>query len=87
MQRAEHQVTRFSGGDGRTDRLEVAHFADEDDVRVLTQGAANGLGEARDVVTDFTLGHERLGGLVIEFDRVFNGDDVHRTLVVDDVEH
>ena len=37
VQRAEHDVARFGRGDGRFDRLQVAHFADQDHVRVLPQ--------------------------------------------------
>ena len=40
VQRAEHDVARFGRGDGRFDRFQVAHFADEDHVRVLPQRAA-----------------------------------------------
>ena len=46
VQRAEHDVARFGRGDGRLDRLQVAHFADEDHVGVLPQGAANRFGES-----------------------------------------
>ena len=46
VQRAEHQVAGFGRGDGRLDRLQVAHFADQNHVRVLAQGAAEGLGES-----------------------------------------
>ena len=45
VQRAEHDVARFGRGDGRFDRFQVAHFADQDHVRVLPQGAANRFGE------------------------------------------
>ncbi len=37
VQRAEHDVARFGRGDGGFDRFQVAHFADEDHVGVLTQ--------------------------------------------------
>ena len=80
-------MARFGCGDGRGDRFEVAHFAHEDDVRVLAERAADGLGEARDIVPDFTLGDERLRGVVVEFDRVFDRDDVDSALVVDHIEH
>ena len=83
----EDEVAGFCGCHGGTDGLDIAHFADEDHIGVLTEGAADGLGEARHVVADLTLGYERLGRLVVEFDRIFNRDDVHAALVVDDVEH
>ena len=87
VERTEHQVARFGGGDGRADRLEVAHFAHEDHVGVLAEGAADGLGEARHVRADFALGDERLARGVVEFDRVLDRDDVHAALAVDDVDH
>ena len=38
VQRAEDDVAGFGRRDGRLDRLQVAHFADQDHVGVLTQG-------------------------------------------------
>ena len=55
VQRGEDQVAGFRGGDGGLDGLQVAHFADEDDVRVLAQGAAQALGKARHIDADFAL--------------------------------
>src|SRR6187397_1401021 len=40
VQRGERQVSGFSDTQRGLDRFEVAHFADEDDVRVLAQGSA-----------------------------------------------
>ena len=40
VQRREHEVAGLGGDERRLDRLEVAHFADEDDVGILTQRAA-----------------------------------------------
>ena len=37
VQRAEHEVAGLGRGQRRADRLEVAHFADEDHVGVLAQ--------------------------------------------------
>jgi predicted alpha/beta-hydrolase family hydrolase len=53
-------VTGLGRPHGRLDRLEVTHLADEDHVGVLTQGPAEGLGEARDVVADLALVDDRL---------------------------
>jgi hypothetical protein len=41
---AEHQVAGLRGGQRQADGLEVTHLADQDDVRVLAQGRAQGLG-------------------------------------------
>ena len=44
---AEDEVAGLGGGQRGRDRLEVAHLADEDHVRVLAQRGAQGLGERR----------------------------------------
>ena len=46
VQRAERQVARLGDLQRRFDRLEVAHLADEHDVRVLAQRGAQRVGEA-----------------------------------------
>jgi hypothetical protein len=38
VQGREHQVTGFGGADRESGRLKVSHFADQDDVRILTEG-------------------------------------------------
>ncbi len=45
VQRREHQVAGLGGEQRRLDRLEVAHLADEDDVGILAQRAAQRLRE------------------------------------------
>ena len=76
VQRGENDVARFRRGDGRLDRLQVAHFAHHDDVGVLPQGAADRLGEAAHVDADFTLVDRAPLVRVIELDRVLDRDDV-----------
>src|SRR5882724_7696492 len=87
MQRAEDQVARFSSRHGGGDCREIAHFADEHDVRILTQGAAERFGEVRNVYADFALHHDRLFMLVVIFDRVFHRDDMAIEVLVDVVYH
>jgi hypothetical protein len=55
VQRAEHQVARFRGGQRQADGLEVTHLADQDDVRVLAQGAAQGLGKTERIPVHLAL--------------------------------
>ena len=76
VERAEDDVPRFGGGNRGFDRFQVAHFPDEDDVRVLTQRAADRVGEGHNVDADFALVDGRLFMIVVEFDRVFDRDDV-----------
>ena len=45
VERREHEVAGLGGEQAGFDRFEVAHFADEDDVGVLTQRAAQRLRE------------------------------------------
>src|SRR3569832_1127804 len=45
MQRAEHQVAGFGGGQREADGFQVTQFADQDDVRVFPQRRAQGVVE------------------------------------------
>ena len=78
VQRREHEVAGLGGDERRLDRLGVAHFADEDDVGVLAQRAAQARRVRRRVEADFALRDDRLRVLVHELDRVFDREDVQR---------
>ena len=58
------------------DRLQVAHLADQDDVRVLAQGRVQRLGEAAGVDADLALVDQAVLARVHELDRVLDRDDV-----------
>ena len=64
-----------------------AHFADEDDVGVHTQGAANALLEVGHVHADLALVDRAFLVLVVVLDRVFQRDDVAVVVLVDEVDH
>jgi hypothetical protein len=82
VQRAEHEVARLGRLDGDGDGLEVAHLADQHDVRVLAQRRAQRAKlEARRVLTDLALVHQALLVRVHELDRVLDRDDVVRRAV------
>ena len=83
VQRAEHHVARFGRRDRRRDRLQVTHFADQDHVRVLPQGAADGLRETRHVDADLALIDRRFLVVVVELDRILDRDDVVVDVLVD----
>ena len=87
VQRGEDDVAGFGRGDGRLDRLQVSHLADEDHVGVLSQGAANRLGETGHVNADFALVHRRLLVRVVELDRILDGDDVMVETLIDVIDH
>ena len=87
VQRREHQVAGLGGVQRRLDRFHVAHFADEDDVGVLAQGAAQRVGERSRVDADLALVDDALVVAVQVFDRVLDGDDVRGAVGVDVVDH
>src|SRR5262249_36960751 len=64
-----------------------AHFADEDYVRVLTQGSAQRGGKRRGIYFDFALIDETFLIAMQIFDRVLDGDDVLGAQGVDAVNH
>ena len=55
VQRAEHEVAGFRRLDRDRDRLEIAHFADQHDVRILAQRRAQRRLEAVGVRADLAL--------------------------------
>src|SRR5690606_26123404 len=73
VQRAQHQVAGQRGLDGDARGLEVAHFADHDDVRILAHDAAQRVGE---VQPDLRPGLDLVDALDLVFDRVLDGDDL-----------
>src|SRR5215472_5572156 len=87
MERAEHQVTGLGGRERQADGLEIAHFADQDDVGVLAQRRAQRLAEAERVAMHLALIDQAALGFVHELDRVLDGDDVIGTVVVAVVHH
>ncbi len=87
MQRCKNHVPGFRRLDGRVNRGQVAHFTDEDDVRVHTQGPAKGLGKVRHVHADFALIDGALLVLVVILDRVFHRNDVPIVVLIDEIHH
>ncbi len=87
VERAEHQVARFRGLDGDRDGLEVAHLADEHDVRVLTKRRPQGPLEALSVDPDFALVDQALLVLMHELDRILDRDDVIGPVPIDVIDH
>src|SRR4030095_2009604 len=83
----QRQVAGFRDTEGRFDRLEVAHFADENDVRVFAQRSAQRVRKALGVAVDLTLVDETALMLVDELDRVLDGEDVIVAFLVDLVDH
>jgi hypothetical protein len=87
VQGGHDEVARLGGEDGRLDGLQVAHFADQDDVGILAERALQAGGEAHAVGTDLALRDHRLLVVVQILDRVLDGDDVPAGGAVDVVDH
>ncbi len=87
VQRRKRQVARFRNPQRRLDRLQIAHFADQDDVRILTQRRPQRVGEVLGVAVDLALVHQATLVLVQVLDRVLDGEDVGLALDVDLVDH
>jgi hypothetical protein len=86
VQRREDEVARFGRHQRGLDRLEVAHLADQDHVRVLAQRAAQRVGEPG-IDRDLALVDDRPVVAVEELDRVLDRHDVGAARVVDVVDH
>src|ERR1044072_1026432 len=65
----------------------VAHFADQNDLRRLAQGGAQGRGKVVGVVPAFALIGRRILVRVTIFDRIFDRDDVIVLGFINDVDH
>lgn len=76
MQGGEDQVARFRRRQCGLNGIEVAHLADEDNVRVLTQDRPQAVCVASGVFADLALVDDALIRLVDVLDRVFQRDDV-----------
>ncbi len=87
VERREHEVARLRRVQRDRHRLRVAHFADEDDVRVLAERGAQRGGEARRVVADLALADHAADVVVGELDRILDRDDVVVPRAVDVVDH
>ena len=87
VQRREHEVAGLGSGERGLDGLQVAHFADEDHVRVLAQRALESLTEAHRVDADFALVDDRPLVADEELDRVLDRHDVAGLVGVDVVDH
>ena len=76
------------GGDKRGfDCFEIAHFADQNYVGVLSERTAQRFGERARIDIDFSLRDKRFFVLVQKFNRVFNRYDVRISALIDVFDH
>ena len=87
MQRTKHQVAGFRGGHGQAYGFQIAHFTDQDHVRVFTQGTTQSILERQGMRADFALIDQTLFAFMHEFDWVFHGQDVAQFFLVTLVDH
>ncbi len=87
VQRREDEVTGLGGGERDRDRLEVPELPDQDHIGVLPERGAQSTGERTRVGADLALVDHGELVLMHEFDRVLDGHDVTRPLLVDSVDH
>ena len=87
MQRAEHHVTGFGCCQRQANGLQVAQLTHQNDIRILTQGAAQGVGEGVGMRPKLALGDQAVLGSVYELDRVLNGQDVSTFALIAVVDH
>ena len=73
VHRAEHLMAGESGLDSNFGGFGIANFANHDDIRVLPENRAQRIREGE---ADFFLGRHLVDAGNLEFDRVFDGDDV-----------
>ncbi len=87
MQSAENKVASGGRGQRELDRFQVAHFADENDVRVFAQRAAQRVGKGTCMDADFAMLNQTVLAPVHEFDRIFHRDDVVVAMEIGMVDH
>lgn len=83
MEGGKHQVAGFGRGHGDAHGFWIPHFADDDHVRSLAEGSAQGGREIGGVGTDFDLLDDAANVGVLVFDGVFNDDNVAGFAVID----
>lgn len=73
---SDNEVPGFGSADGHFDGFKVAHFTDDNDVRVLPERAFQGSVKGLGVLADAALGNGAAVGLMNELDRFLHGDEM-----------
>ena len=87
VQGGEHEVSGLGRRQRRLDGLQIAHFADQDHVRVLAQRRLERLRERERVDADLALIDDAALVADQELDRVLDGHDVAGLVAVDVIDH
>src|SRR5262245_39135870 len=80
-------MTSLRDSEGRFDRLKIAHFADQDYIRILTKRSAQSVSETAGIGVDLTLIHNATLVVVKKLNRVLDRENVLAALSVDFVNH
>ena len=87
MQRSKSQVAGFRDSQGRLDRLQISHFADQHHVWIFTERGSKGIAETLGIGVQLALVDHAVLVHVNEFDGVLDGKDVIVPFTVDLVDH
>jgi hypothetical protein len=87
VQGGKHEVAGFRGEQRGGNSFEVAHFADQNHVGVLTESSAQRRGKVRGVHFHFALIDEAFFVAVQKLDGIFDGDEMVGAIGVDAVDH
>ncbi len=87
MQCCKSQVSGFGDTKRHLDSLEIAHFADKHNVRILSKGGPKSGSERVRIGRNLALIDHAVLVIVEKLDRVFDSQDVIMTVYVDLVHH
>ncbi len=86
VQRRQHEVPGFPGGQRNAHRLGIAHLANHDDVGRLAERGSQRRRKVERIGANFHLLHDTSMVDVFVLDRIFDGDDVFRLTAIDGVD-
>ena len=87
MQGSEYQVAGFCRRQRQADGLQVAHFADQNNVRIFTQSRAQRFIESVCITVDFALIDQTLFTFVHKLDGILDSEDVFESVIIDMIHH
>ena len=87
MQSTKHEMAGFRGRQRELNGLQIAHFADQDDVRILAQRRSQRVGERSRMGPEFSLVHQTFLGLMNELHRILNGKHVPLESIIQEIDH
>ena len=83
MHRGKNEVTCLSSGDSSSDRLEVTHLTNEDDIRVFTEGRVESVCERICIAVELTLVDHSAVMRIDVLDRILDRDNMSCLILID----